>query len=64
MFDVSVKRNQRGDDRMYVSSSNPNYKKVYALYKNKSDADVELPILIDGVQGHILTADECVPKGA
>lgn len=63
-IDISVKRNQRGDDRMYIATSNPNFKKVYALYKNKSDADVELPITIDGVQGHILIAEECVPTGS
>lgn len=49
---------------MYIATANQNYKKVYALYKNKSDADVELPLLIDGVQGHILIAEECVPTGS
>lgn len=49
-----------GDDRLYVGPENSGYKLLHGLYKNEVDKDEEVPILIDGVQGHALIADECV----
>lgn len=59
----AVKRNQRGDDKLYVSPSNKGYKFVKGLYDNKTKLDTDVPILIDGVQGTILVADECIKPG-
>lgn len=49
-----------GDDRLYVGPENSGYKLLLGLYKNKVDKNEEVSILIDGVQGHALIADECV----
>lgn len=59
----TVKRNQRGDDKMYVGPENKGYKLVHGLYKNKTEKTMEIAISIDGVQGMILIADESVAIG-
>lgn len=59
----AVKRNQRGDDKMYIGPENKGYKLVHGLYKNKTQKSLEVAISIDGVQGMILIADECVSVG-
>lgn len=58
-----VKRNQRGDDKLYVGPGNSGFALIKELYKNKTHK-TEVPILVDGVQGTILTAEECVPVGS
>lgn len=60
---LTVKRNQRGDDRLYVTKANPGYKLLKGLYKNNTAHDVDVPISIQGVQGVVLVADECVEIG-
>lgn len=60
---ISVKRNSRGDDRLYVAPGNTGYKFVRGLYINEVDKDVESSMLIDGVQGTVLLTDECVEEG-
>lgn len=60
---LTVKRNQRGDDRLYVTKANPGYKLLMGLYKNNTEHDVDVPISIQGVQGVVLVADECVKIG-
>lgn len=61
-FRIAVKRNQRGDDKLYVGPENKGYKLIRETYNN--DTSAEVPILIDGVQGTILTAEECLSFGS
>lgn len=58
-----VKRNQRGDDKLYVGPNNQGFKLLKEIYNNKTDASTEVPLLVEGVQGTVLLADECVPIG-
>lgn len=48
---------------MYVGPANKGYKLIDGLYKNKTEKDFEVAISIDGVQGTVLIADECVAVG-
>lgn len=59
----TVKRNQRGDDRLYIGPANRGYAQLTALYKKKTDAKKETSISIDGVQGTVLLNDENVQIG-
>lgn len=59
-----MKRNERGDDKLYVGPGNKGYKLLRETYKNEIDPSTEVPILVDGVQGTILIAEECVPVGS
>lgn len=58
-----MKRNQRGDDRLYVGPANRGYAQLTALYKKKTDAKKETSICIDGIQGTVLSNDENVQIG-
>lgn len=58
-----VKRNQRGDDKLYMAPSNKGYKFLKGLYDNKTSPDDDVLISIDGIQGTILYADECIKPG-
>lgn len=57
----SVKRNQRGEDKLYVGPENRGYAQLTGLYKKKADPEKETPISIDGVQGNVLITNENVP---
>lgn len=48
---------------MYVGPENSGYSFLSKLYKNKTKKTEEVPISIDGVQGNVLIADECVENG-
>lgn len=58
-----MKRNQRGDDRMYIGPDNKGYKFLEGLYKNDTNKTEEIAFSIEGVQGTVLLADECVSNG-
>lgn len=59
-----MKRNKRGDDKLYVSSENGGFSTLNALYKNTSiDYSIETQFSIDSVQGTILPCDENVGGG-
>lgn len=62
-FLFTVKRNKRGDDKLYMSAENNGYSKLIALYKQNVDHSTETPIAIDGVQGTILPCEENVAGG-
>lgn len=48
---------------MYVGPDNKGYKLLHGLYKNKTEKTLEVAISIDGVQGMVLIAEECVSIG-
>lgn len=58
-----MRRNQRGDDKLYIGPANRGYAQLTALYKKKNDAKKETAICIDGVQGTVLFSDENVQIG-
>lgn len=60
---ISVKRNQRGEDKMYVGPENKGYSQLSGLYKKKTEPKKETSICIDGVQGMVLICEENVPTG-
>lgn len=59
-----MKRNERGDDKLYISPENQGFKMIKEMYTNKTAKSTEAPILIDGVQGTVLIAGENVPLGS
>lgn len=46
-----------------MAPSNKGYKYLKGLYDNKTSPDDAVPISIDGVQGTIYYADECIKPG-
>lgn len=48
---------------MYVGPENKGYKLLHGLYKNKTEKTLEVAISIDGVQGMVLIAEECIAIG-
>jgi hypothetical protein len=65
-FSVSYfieKRNVRGDDRLYVTVKNSGYDFIKGLYENKIDTTAEVNVSIDGMQGTVLLAEDCVTVG-
>lgn len=63
LSDAEIKRNIRGDDRLYVSMNNSGYGKVTSLYKQKISMQMECSITIDGMRGLVLLSDNCVEVG-
>lgn len=58
-----VKRNQRGDDRLYVACNSDGYKFISKLFKDKTDTNEENVMVIEGVKGTILIAEDSVTTG-
>lgn len=59
-----VRRNVRGDDRLYIHNSHGATKFVNGLYDNSVDLDMEADIRpeeFQGVSGKILIAEDCTP---
>lgn len=57
------KRNQLGDDRLYVGPGCSNYNLLKKFIENEDDCEQEFPVSIDGMQGLILKTEENVPIG-
>ncbi|KDR24133.1 5'-3' exoribonuclease 2-like protein [Zootermopsis nevadensis] len=57
------RRNLRGDDRLYVTLKNSGYDFIKGLYENKIDFNDEVNVSIDGMQGTVLLAEDCVTQG-
>ncbi|XP_044011716.1 5'-3' exoribonuclease 2 homolog [Aphidius gifuensis] len=64
LTEAEKKRNVRGDDRLYVSTSNSGYNFIKGLYTNNIDFDKQTEISIDGMRGTVLIAEDCVGEGA
>lgn len=60
---AELKRNVRGDDRLYISKESSAFKHLLGLYKNGIDPDVETDVEIDGMQGKVLLSEDCVNQG-
>lgn len=57
-----IKRNIRGDDRLYISSNHGNYDFLKGLYEQNVSDNEETAILMDGMKGTVLLANECIPE--
>ena len=57
---AELKRNVRGDDRLYVSVENSAYKFLLGLYNNDLDPEVETDVNVDGMHGQVLLSDDTV----
>lgn len=62
-YSIPVKRNQRGEDKLYVGPENRGYAQLSAMYKKKGDTKKESSICIDGVQGTVLVTEENLSIG-
>ncbi|XP_049959771.1 5'-3' exoribonuclease 2 homolog [Schistocerca serialis cubense] len=58
-----IKRNVRGDDRLYVTKQNSGFNFIRGLYQEQVDPNVEVSISIDGMRGTVLLTSDCVPQG-
>lgn len=62
LTEQEVKRNKRGDCRLYISRGNKAFKLFASHYKNKTFTTTpEIPIEMDGMRGVILMCEENVP---
>ena len=57
------KRNQLGDDRLYVVMGSSGYQLLKKFYETEDDYEKEFPISIDGMQGLVLLSEENIPEG-
>lgn len=58
-----IKRNIRGDDKLYVSPNNRGYDLIKCLYTQKIEYSAETAICIDGMKGTVLITEESVKIG-
>lgn len=57
------KRNQLGDDRLYLCMGSSGYHLLKKFYETEDDPEKEFPISIDGMQGLVLVSEENVGEG-
>ncbi|KAF4529549.1 hypothetical protein B566_EDAN014395 [Ephemera danica] len=58
-----VRRNVRGDDRLYISKHHPEFSFINALYDSKSDMQQEFERSIEGMRGRLLLSEDRVLLG-
>ncbi|XP_018324321.1 5'-3' exoribonuclease 2 homolog isoform X2 [Agrilus planipennis] len=58
-----IRRNIRGDDRLYVSKRNPSYKFVMGLYQQNVSSTIESAFAYEGIRGTVLVTEQCVTLG-
>ncbi|CAH1180824.1 unnamed protein product [Phyllotreta striolata] len=63
LSDDELRRNVRGDDRLYVMPKNSGYDTLINMYKQKLDDDTQYSITIDGMTGTVLISDVNVEEG-
>lgn len=63
LSDEEIRRNLRGEDRLYVSNKNQGYGVIRGLYTNRVQADFETAISIDGMRGTVTISNQCVKTG-
>ncbi|CAH0550389.1 unnamed protein product [Brassicogethes aeneus] len=63
LSELEIKRNIRGDDRLYLSTKSPGYGTLKGLYQQDVEFDAECAISIEGMRGTVLLAEECVDDG-
>lgn len=60
---TEIQRNQRGDDRLYVSSKHSGYDTFTNLYKKEVEMEAECGISFEGMRGTVLLSEICVNVG-
>ncbi|XP_046401414.1 5'-3' exoribonuclease 2 homolog isoform X2 [Ischnura elegans] len=61
LTESEIKRNVRGDDRLYVRERHESYRFFQGLYENEMGHDTETDVLSQGMRGKVLVSDDCVP---
>lgn len=57
------KRNQLGDDRLYLGAGSSGFQLLKKFYETEDDAEKEFPVSIDGMQGMVLMTEENISEG-
>lgn len=57
------KRNQLGDDRLYLGTGSSGFQLLKKFYETEDDAEKEFPVSIDGMQGLVLMTGENITEG-
>lgn len=60
---AEIRRNIRGDNKLYVNIHSPGYGDVKALYDNDLDRNMSVPVTIQGISGTILVDENCIGEG-
>lgn len=50
-------------DRLYIQQDNSKYELLKELYSTKSNYENSTSVLIDGMEGKVKLADDCVNNG-
>lgn len=50
-------------DRLYIQQDNSKYELLKDLYLTKINYEKLTPVLIDGMEGKVMLADDCVKLG-
>ncbi|XP_027849369.2 5'-3' exoribonuclease 2 homolog [Aphis gossypii] len=57
------RRNVKGMDRLYIQQDNSKYGLLKDLYLDKTNYENSTSVLIDGMEGKVMLADDCVKIG-
>lgn len=60
---AEIRRNLRGDDRLYVSSKHSGYDTMTHLYIEHVSMEAECAVSFEGMRGTVLVSDICVEVG-
>lgn len=60
---AELKRNQRGDDRLYVTSKHSGYDTMTNLYIKEVNMEAECAVSFEGMRGTVLLSDICIKVG-
>lgn len=58
-----IRRNIKGDDRLYVSVRNKAYGFIKEFSLKRIDSNAETAFAFEGVRGTVLQAEDCVEHG-
>lgn len=63
LTDAEIKRNIRGDDRLYLGPKHGQYSYLRTLYTTGLNMDQENAFSAEGMRGSIILSDVCVSEG-
>lgn len=57
------RRNVKGMDRLYIQQDSSKYGLLKDLYLNNTNYENSTTVLIDGMEGKVMLADDCINIG-
>lgn len=63
IFLILERRNVRGMDRLYVQQDNSKYGLLKELYQDRANYENFTSVVIDGMEGKVMLAEDCVTIG-